>query len=397
LPLVFLPSQRGDTLATVRYDGGTPHIYAYNLSVGQQLPLDMGLSISYVGSIGNDLMSYTEGNPTIPTSVTNGIPYWGPNIPACANNNPRGSICRVNPNWASMTLDQRIGLSWYNSLQAVVTKRLTHGLQFQSSYVWSKSLDETENMSGDSGLNTGCIVATYPANRRLAKGPSCFDQTNNFQANLLYHLPTMNRGGFLPKMANGWWTGNLISVLSGYPYTPVINTNRSRSEVLGGGVNPFYDYVNINTPASIAANPCTSAPGQPAAGKNPCAYTPIAFERGGVKTNNPAHWVNPAMFSLGPPGYLGDAGRNMLRGPGLVNWNFSIVKDTKLAEQINLQFRAEAFNLLNHTNYGVPNGVLFAGSSNSGPYAETALSTAGQITNTATTSRQLQFSLRLSF
>jgi len=100
-------------------------------------------------------------------------------------------------------------------------------------------------------------------------------------------------------------------------------------------------------------------------------------------------------------GRLGTASRGLLRGPGLGTWNFSLVEDTAvpvLGEAGAIQFRAEFFNLLNRTNFGIPSGNVFAGTTTDlGAYSESPLSSAGQITTTATTSRQIQFALRVIF
>lgn len=223
----------------------------------------------------------------------------------------------------------------------------------------------------------------------LDKAPSCFDTTHNLRFNLLYHFPTVQSNGFLSKIANGWWVGSIYSFQTGYPFSPVVSANRSNSGVLQG--QP--DRPDFVTAASIAANPCTSLPGQPAAGANPCAYTPVPFNNKTAIDPHPATnttgviWFNPNMFELQPTTYdpaagpgctpangncyigrLGDEGRNVLRGPHLNNWDFSLVKDTKvgfLGEAGSVQFRAELFNILNHTNFAVPSAQglqVFSGS-----------------------------------
>jgi hypothetical protein len=219
---------------------------------------------------------------------------------------------------------------------------------------------------------------------------------------MMYHFPLKEGDGLVANVVNGWWVGNIVALQTGYPFTPVVSANRSLD---ANGTSSYNDYVNINTAASIAAtfpSTCTSMPGQPVTGANPCLYTPIPYDQKTVITGNPNQWFNPAMFSLGPVGYLGNAARDMLRGPGLVNWDFSMVKDTKvgfLGESGMVQFRAEFFNILNRANFGIPNNATaFPGKpSDAGPYSEAPLSTAGQITNTATTSRQIQVALKLLF
>jgi hypothetical protein len=196
----------------------------------------------------------------------------------------------------------------------------------------------------------------------------------------------------------------------------VTSNNRSNSGVLQGQ----NDYTDLNTPAMIAAYPCTSLPGQAKAGNNPCPfYQPVAYDPNAVITGNFTQWYNPAMFSIAPNctgpgltgcsanvGQLGDSGRDILTGPHFRNWDFSLVKDTKvgfLGEAGLIQFRAEFFDILNNVNFALPNGVAFAG--NPGdltPFSEKPSKSAGSITKTVvpsggTGARNIQFSLRLEF
>ena len=401
LPFTFPAGSIGKSLQILQYNGQAPHALEYSLTVEQQLPFGVGLSVSYVGLRGIHLWTRGEGNPVIPTSFLNGnqaTPFYAANITSCSNVVPS---CRVNPNFTTVTYDSTLGNSFYHALQVNVAKRLTHGIEFQAAYTWSKSLDDTEDM-GQIESSPGCATGTDPWDRKVSYGPSCFDATNNLRINVMYHFPTFHGNRLVAKVANGWWVGNIVSLQSGYPFTPLLSANRSRN---GIGVGPYSDYANVNTAASIAAtfpSTCTSMPGQPPAGANPCQYTPIPFNSKTVNTGKPNQWFNPAMFSLGPVGELGNASRDMLRGPGLANWDFSLVKDTKiglLGENGSLQFRAEFFNILNRANFNIPtNATVFSGSTaDTGAYSEVPMSTAGQITATSTSSRQIQFALKLLF
>ena len=111
--------------------------------------------------------------------------------------------------------------------------------------------------------------------------------------------------------------------------------------------------------------------------------------KGPIVTGNPAQWFNPAAF-LQPPansGFYGNLGRDTLNGPGLATWDFSALKNTAVSERLTVQFRAEIFNLLNRANFNTPNLIVFTPTGVSG--------TAGAITSTSTTSRQVQFALKL--
>lgn len=414
LPLQYAGKPIGVTGQGIEYDAQQPYNMQYNLTLEQQLPFTIGLSVSYVGTRGLHLWEKLETNPELPTSVVNGVSYWTPTASQPANCGsaivaPLTGYCRVNPNLASYPMLQSRSQSWYNALQVVATKQITHGLEFQVAYTWSQSLDYTENMSGDSSSFGGCGNPTSPLDQSFDKGPSCFNSPHNLRTNILYHFPNMNSGNaFVSKAINGWWVSSIISVQSGYPFTPLLTTNRSQDGVATNQA----DRVNINTAASIAANPCTSQPGQPAAGANPCAYIPIPYDRSTVITGNPQNDINTAMFSLGPVGTLGNAPRDFLRSSPFKNWDFSIVKDTaipRFGERTNLQFRVEFFNLLNHANLGVPSSALFSGAiKDIAPYSEAPIGydpnkpqlpygTTGQITSTFNASRQIQLALKLIF
>ena len=412
------PSQHGDIHST-DYNLSQPHLLTYSLTIDHQLPLGWILSVSYVGTRGLDLYALKDLNPAPPTcttnvevacapgtSVPNGIRYWAPIVAittlpdgaaGCSEdfNGPNGS-CRLNPYWGSNTTTTNAGDSWYNSLQVNVQKRLSHGLQFQAAYTYSKSMDTTEGQGYSNDCRApGSAQGVDPTNWATDKGPSCFDATHNLRFNLLYQLPSLKTDNkFVSKLANGWWTGNIISVESGYPFSPYLSNVRSED---GLYTEDLADRPNINTASLITANPC---------GSN-CAYTPIPYDHNTVITGNPQQWFNPDMFSLQPAGFLGNASRDMLRGPGLGEWDFSLNKDTALGflgEATRLQFRAEFFNILNRANFNVPaSAAIFSGDPTvdplnlNGPFSEKIKSSAGRITTTTTTSRQIELALRLSF
>jgi len=423
-PLTFAPSAVGTTVNAILYNASQPRVTQYNLTVERQLPGNTSLSVAFAGSRGAHLWTSEQANPPITnfnqtgtivvkgvptptvfyTTIANGVQYWSNTLPNCISvvNNPLIPSCRVNPNYGSISEVLPDGDSWYDALQVNVNKRLGHGLEFQAAYTWSHSLDMGQgNLNSAFCTGAGEENGTDPNFPRVDYGPTCFDIRHNLRFNLLYHFPNIHSDGFVSKVANGWWMGNIVSVQGGYPYTPILSQNRSNNASELSAV----DRANVNTAASIAANPCSTA--------NPCAYTPIPYDPSTVVTGNPQHWINPAMFSLQPQvqcpgistallcGSLGNASRGMLRGPGLGEWDFSLVKDTAmpfLGEQGGLQFRAEFFNILNRANFAMPNGAMFNGAiTDVGAYSESPLQTAGQITQTSTTSRQIQLALKLLF
>jgi hypothetical protein len=397
LPLPFAGLPIGKSGQGVDYDVLQPYLMQYNLTLERQIPFGIGLSASYVATRGVHLWEKMERNPVLPTSVVNGIPFWTPTATQPANCGnaivaPLTGFCRLDPNVASFQMLQTVGRSWYDALQLVVTKRPTRGLELQTAFTWSKALDTTQNMSGDSSALSGCGGPTNPLDQTWDKGPSCSDTPYNLRINTLYHFPSSGGDGLLSKVRKGWWMGNIISAQSGYPFTPVLSTNRSLSQV----ATSQGDRVNLNTAIAAGTGAGTG-------------INFVPYDRDKVITGDPNNWFNPLMFSLGPVGTLGTSGRDILRGPKLFNWDFSIAKDTavpRINEKANVQFRAEIFNILNHPNFAAPSGVVFSGStSDVGAYSEAPVGataanpfgSVGRITSTVTTSRQIQLALKLTF
>ena len=211
--------------------------------------------------------------------------------------------------------------------------------------------------------------------------------------NLIYHFPNVKSENWLvQKVANGWWMGNIVSVESGYPFSPLVANQRSNSGLWAGDQGEWTNY-------STQTVPYTNLLDQ---NGNPQSGSFVPFNKKTVITGNPNEWFNVNMFVLGPVGQLGNAKRNILRGPGLGTWDFSLVKDTSvrgLGEKGMVEFRAEFFNILNRANFDVPlNGYIFNGDNSiTSPYGEAPLASAASITDTVTTSRQIQFALKVIF
>jgi hypothetical protein len=404
----------------------SPHVLQYNLTVEQQLPLGIGLQVSFVGNRGINLYALVEGNPVKPKDVVNGAfqfditqgqagcynnalsldPTTGAVLPLVINGttiNPGDAAypCRLNPFFGSAEFITSPSNSWYNALQVLVTRRMARGLDFQASYAFSKSLDTTggQMYNTDCGYNAGVAVGNHPWDLHQDKGLSCADVPHSLRMSVLYHFPTTSAGGFLGKLVNGWWMGNILSVSEGFPFTPVVSTDRS----FGG---------NITQGNSTLPSLNTTAVTKTISGRT---YDFIPFDPNTVVTGDPNHWFNPLMFGVAPLGQIGNGPRNFIRVPGSGTWDFSLVKDTKLGflgEEGNLQFRAEVFNVTNRPNFGLPSATVFTSNTSSdcqagevscnlfAPQSSNAanpLGTVGQITTTATTSRQIQFALKVIF
>jgi Carboxypeptidase regulatory-like domain/TonB dependent receptor len=368
IPVSFTGAVNSNAPITLEYHLKQSQLYTWNLTVEQQVLSSMALSLSYVGSRGVHLMGEEEANPNVPAPCPTGIScYYGMYWPANA--------VRVNPAFSTVTELASDFDSNYNALEVSLTKHMSKGLQFQSSYTWSKLLDNGQGQT----LNdcaTASPVKVDPYSSTYDRGPSCFEVPQLWVFNYIYNLPSSDVGGkLLGFLARGWSTSGILKVRDGFPFTPGLVALRSQSGVLGG---------------STGTGGAIDRP----------SWNP-AFQ-GSVITGNVAQWFNPAAFILQPAGTLGDVGRNSLLGPGFVNLDMSLQKDTKapfLGEAGNVSFRVEAFNILNHPQFpGLTTTArnVFAGTPTD--VTETPLSTAGEITTTYPyTSRQLEFSLRLSF
>jgi hypothetical protein len=401
----FLSSNLTNNTSTVYYHVGQPYNIQYNLVVQRQLTRNTAISVAYVGSRGVHLWEQIEGNPTIPTAVVNGVQYWSDAVPLCQTG--ATPTCRINPNFASVITNNTVGVSHYDSLQVVVNKRLSSGLQAQAAYTYGHSLATPIGQL----VNSDCAGAPemdYGVSsdaRAYDYGPSCFDLRHKFRLSLLYYFPNIESNGLLSKLVNGWWTGNIVALQTGFAFTPILASNRSNS----GNLSTGPDRVDINTQAIAQGTVLANAEG----GDYVAAANFIPYNPRTVITGNPNQWFNPNMFHMQPMvpcpnnaaltcGILGNATRGILRGPNLGEWDFSIVKDTAvplLGKQGSVQFRTEIFNILNHTNFGMPaSATVFNGATSVlGAYQQTPLAGAGQITTTATTSRQIQFALKLIF
>jgi hypothetical protein len=211
-------------------------------------------------------------------------------------------------------------------------------------------------------------LVSNPLDLSADKGLATFNVEHLGVVNVLYELP-FGRGqrfangssGFASAAISGWSVSSIVTAQTGFPFTPQLSYNPSNS---GDTRNPVRPFLNPN-------------------------FT------GPVVLGNPNQWFNPNAF-IAPPatiGFYGNVGRNTYIGPGLTTWDFSLLKDTKIREQLNLQFRAEIFNLLNHANFNTPNLIVFTPPTATNPSGLSG--TAGVISSTSTSSRQVQFALKL--
>lgn len=399
LPVNF--SGASSAVVTSDYHARQPYSMQYNLSVERGLPGSVALTVAYVGSRGVHLWALHDANPVVPSAFVDGVPQWVPPPgPFPGFFCPDGAVsfvnsCRENPSLSTVGAFSTVGDSWYNGLQVGVLKQLGKGLQFQSSYTYSKLLDTTQGQVAD--VADGSDAPSNPFNTRFDKGPTVFDAKHNWRFNLLYHFPNVKSDRFVAKVLHGWWMGNIVSLQTGFPFSPLVGFNQSNSELGLGDLgialaNDRPDFVTAsNLATALAVDP-------PIPGVSPGAQI---YNKNTVIVGKPGEWYNPHMFTLPAFGTLGDVPRGLLVGPGVADWDFSLNKDTAvplLGEKGRAEFRAEFFNIVNHTNFNFP-GI----SQNNQNFIQTGLGTgivnpaAGLVSTTATNARQIQFGLRLEF
>lgn len=322
----------------------TPRMYQWNFNIQRQLFESTILTVGYVGSRGVHLYGSRDINPVIPEDI-NGTQVFGTAKPGVVGIT---GFPRENPKGAALSSEAPVADSSYNSLQVGLERRFSHGIQSQVSYTWSKCMDDA---SGTYGLEAGAPW-TDPLDGSFDRGRCQFDRPQVFRISGVYALPFQNN-----IFVKGWQvTGNLLTQ-SGPPWNVQIGFDQAGNAV--GGQRP-----NLVMPV------------------------------GQISEHTVTQWVNPDGFSLPAPGTLGNLQRDFLPGPGIVNLDFSAIKDTPIRENIHLQFRAEFFNIFNHANFALPNpSVYLQGAGGSAVVNPTF----GQITATSTAAREIQFALKLLF
>jgi Carboxypeptidase regulatory-like domain/TonB dependent receptor/TonB-dependent Receptor Plug Domain len=365
----------------------TPYLYQYSLEVQRQLAKNLVASVAYVGSRGKHLVERIDGNTPVPIVLAGGVPCNSGAVSATNPILPAGTLCtpktatRRNPNWDAIQTRSLNGLSWYDSMQVSVLRRFSAGLQVQGTYTWSKSLDTSAGLFSEEADNAATGVA-IPDNIRNEKGRSNFDVRHNGVINVLYELPFgKSLKGAGRQLLSGWQIGGIGTFVTGVPFTVENSGNRSQNQATGSN---FADRPNLvtgasNNPTSGVSAGCTFGTSSIAAG------TPLG---------TPTHWFDPCAFVPQPLGTFGNLGRNTLNGPGRSTIDFLVNKHFRISEKRELQFRTEVFNLLNHPNFEAPNTANRRIFDNTG---SANLVASGQLTNTTTTSRQIQFGLKFIF
>jgi hypothetical protein len=339
------------------------YIMEYNLNFQQQLFSHSVLTVGYIGSKANHLFIGQETNPCLPTSILSSgtiVRNYGTNPSSCTP---------VNPNLSNIVDRFAVGTSNYNSLQVALDRAVGKSVQFRSAYTFSKCLDYGSYYTGNDSIGpngqTAGLLAGNLANiyGNVDYGPCDFDVRQNWTSNVIWQLPFHG-----DRIKEGWQVSLIGAVHSGTPYSVYDGIDRAD--------------VGANGAAANAERP-DLVPGRSAnpTGVRKMSPYPVGFDA--------------SAFQPQAIGVFGDLGRNTLVASGVRDVDFSLTKNTKLSENTAVQLRFDVFNLANHTNFGFPNAQLYSAQDASGNV--TPNSSAGQITSTATTSRQIQLSAKFTF
>ncbi|MBV8569789.1 MAG: carboxypeptidase regulatory-like domain-containing protein [Acidobacteriaceae bacterium] len=388
----------------------TQYAEQYNFTIQRQIPANILIQVGYVGTQGHRLLAshdlnygnaqtcldlqaisvaasdtslgcgpfgsdvaYTIQPGEIPAGFTLHLPYGpqktvtGPNAgpitlvglrpyssPFC---NPLTGVgCPPDgvPVFANIFAEDTIANSNYNSLQISAEKRFSHGLQFQLAYTWSKSIDNASSFENE--LN--------PLNYRLSRSLSYFDAPNRFVFSYVYQFPNTSFQGIKGKLLNGWQSSGILQFQTGFP-VPITSASDYELET-------SYFFQSAGEPNKIG-------PFQRLNPRNPlnAAFVTSAFQQPQDQYGNPIY------------GVFGTSSRTVCCGPGIANFDFSMMKDTKVTESTAVEFRAEFFNIFNHAQFSTVDGNISDGDVQTG-------GTFGKVTR-AREPRVIQLALKLIF
>ncbi len=331
----------------IMWDAKQPYMAQYNFNVQHQIADGLVAEMGFLGSRGYDLPFYGDPNSVPAEQMADG--RWRI-VP--------GANIRY-PSWGRMRTKKNEANSWYKGLIVGLNRRFKNDLMFQASYTLGKATDTwSAGLLGSNDFSNGAGSATNWWCVECEHGLSNYDVRHTLVLNAMYQLPFgKNATGAAGAIARGWQIGVIVNIASAIPFTPYVGFDRAGDRQTDTGMQ------------KPDVNPSFS---------------------GNVLIGSPDNWYDANAFLLPQAGYYGNAGRNTLKGPNLRTVDLSIFKNIPMGRTL-LQLRAEAFNVLNRANFGTPDdSALFAANG-------TRRASATRITNTATTSRQVQLGIKLLF
>jgi hypothetical protein len=337
--------------SNVQPDIQTPAVLTWSLRLELEIAPHTTLTAGYVGSHGYHQILSEDMNEPVPLYTSAGAPYY------------TSGEADANPALANSTSWVSQGVGLYNALELDVRRTFANGLQFRGNYTYAKNLDDGSAWNTSVSGNTPAFVE-FPLDPKLDWGPAATDVRQAASLNGSWELPfgpqkrfLNHNSGALNYAASGWTASAILALQTGFPFTPQLGYNPTGNGDTRNPVRPNW---------------------------NP-AFSGNLYPRTASEFFNPNAFVSPAT------GTYGNVKRDSLTGPGLSDLDFSAVKNSPITERLRLQFRAEFFNILNRTNFLTPNEVVYTS-------ATSGISpTAGVVTATSTTSRQIQFGAKLQF
>ncbi|MBI4463288.1 MAG: hypothetical protein HY647_01165, partial [Acidobacteria bacterium] len=328
------------------HDFHYPYSLQWNFTVQQEIVPSTVVSATYAASRGVHVLIQGEANQN-QFEFRDGKKFF----PRVRN--------RINRTFDSIGVRLPQGNSHYHSLQLNLRRRMTAGLQFQAGYTWSKALDDGSTFGASPWGNS---IADVPDvyDMRLSRGLNDLDVRHNFVFNSTYELP-FARGN---KWLGGWRLGGIMKLASGIPFSQYVGFNRAR-KLDRGNESSAPDRIGEVT----------------------------------IESRNVDNYFDLNAFRLPAAGFFGNGGRNSLIGPGLVNVDFSVMKNFQITERVNLQWRAEMFNLFNRASFATP-GDRGTGGPKNDIFIDTTgepVPTAAKISRTTSKGRQIQMGLKISF
>jgi len=311
---------------------GVPMAENYNLMVERQMTNSMTLTVAYVGSAGHHLEGNYELNPA-GSAVGNPAAAAAGCTPASLGASCGATTFPYSPAIYS-AIDQQVTAfnSNYNSLQISVNQRLSHGLTFLAAYTWSRNFDYNSTADNQDGIVPPGI---NPFNFKSMYAPSNNDAPQRFVFSYDYTLPFYHFAHRMRALTDGWKLVGIVTFQSGFPVA--IADSAAPSLTCSPG-----------DLAGLVDVPCWDRPNR--------TSTPLVI--GNPRTYNingtPNYWFNPSAFAHAPAGTFGNAGRNSLYGPGINNFDTSLIKDIHITESKYIELRVETFNTFNHTQWGPP-------------------------------------------
>ncbi|MBI3948833.1 MAG: TonB-dependent receptor [Acidobacteria bacterium] len=358
----------------------SPTSIQWHLEVARELPAKLNLTLTYAGSNSYHIPRKIEANHNLPCRFESGQPVFSG---GCGTAAP--AVSQIAFSLYSKRFD---AIANSNSFTVQVGRRLAGGLTFQTSYAFTKAISESDAFNSNNVIRGVAQASQYPANRNLDRSESLFSIRHRFTENVVFDLPLgrgrkfMNNASRIAEAFLGGWTiSSLAEVRSGYPF----------SVLAGFGITGVGDAIDFpDRPNLLRSN----------------------MRLGGV-----SRFFDPKAYALQEPGRLGNAPRTSVRGPNFANLDFGLSKRFPIKEDMDLQFRTEFFNVLNHANFALPFNQLYVGfvpQFNRAPtqaeldalpcnltaaqaQVHSCNPQAGRISSTVGVPRQIQFSLKLSF